>query len=71
MNFSDVFKDSLTYPFSDIDNLLILFVLTLGQVLIIPAIISGGYLIRIIESTLEGHNELPEFNNFKKLFIDV
>lgn len=70
MNFKELIKDSLTYPFTNKDNILILFVLTLGQVLIIPAIISSGYLIRIIESTLEGHDELPEFNNFKKLFID-
>lgn len=70
MNIKELIKDSLTYPFTNKDNLLILFVLTLGQVLIIPAIISAGYLIRIIESTLEGHDELPEFNNFKKLLID-
>lgn len=70
MNFKELALDSLHFPFTNKDNLLILFVLTLCQVLIIPAIISAGYLIRIIESTLEGHDELPEFNNFKKLLID-
>lgn len=39
--------------------------------IIIPiSIIVHGYLIRIIESTLEGSNELPDFNDLKKLIID-
>ncbi|MDO8869398.1 MAG: DUF4013 domain-containing protein [Methanobacteriaceae archaeon] len=78
MNFSDVFVDSLRYPFSDWRKLLILLIMVsstifLGQfiLIIIPiGIILNGYLIRIIESTLEGSDEFPAFNDLKKLIID-
>lgn len=69
MNFKKITIDSLRYPFTS-SNLFILFLLSLGYILIIPTIIVSGYLIRIIESTLEGSEELPEFNDLKKLLID-
>ena len=78
MNFSNVFKDSLTYPFSDWKRFLNLFILIFLSVVfsqtiiitIVSSLITGGYLIRIIESTLDDKEKLPEFSNMKKLLMD-
>jgi hypothetical protein len=67
MNFSDVLVDSLRYPFTDIKKLLTLFLFFLGSVVIIPGIMANGYLLRIIEKTFEGSNELPDFDNKNEL----
>lgn len=67
MNFSDVFVDSLRYPFTDTKKLLTLFLFFLGSVVIIPGIMANGYLLRIIENTFKGSNELPDFNNKSEL----
>lgn len=69
MNIKKITIDSLRYPFTS-SKLFVLFLLNLGYLLIIPGIIAGGYVIRIIESTLEGSKELPEFTDLKKLLID-
>ena len=78
MNFADVFIDSLRYPFTDLKKLLIVLILVsitvfMGQFILITipiSIIVYGYMMRIIESTLEGSNEFPAFNDLKKLIID-
>lgn len=78
MNIKEIAVDSLRYPFSDWRKLLILLIMVsstifLGQfiLIIIPiSIILNGYLIRIIESTLEGSDKFPAFNDLKKLIID-
>lgn len=67
MNFREVFVDSLSYPFKDLKKVSILFVLFLGGFLLIPIIIAYGYLLRIIEHSLKGEKELPEFNNLEDL----
>ena len=67
MNFSDVFVDSLRYPFTDIKKLLTLLLFFLGSVVIIPGIMANGYLLRIIENTFKGSNELPDFDNKNEL----
>ena len=67
MNFSDVFVDSLRYPFTDIKKLLTLLLFFLGSVVIIPGIMANGYLLRIIEHTFKGSNELPDFDNKNEL----
>lgn len=67
MNFSDVFVDSLLYPFTDIKKLLILLLLHFGTFLLIPIIMANGYALRIIESTLKNENELPDFSNVGQL----
>ncbi len=78
MSFKEIAVDSLRYPFSDWKKLLILLIMVsitifMGQfiLIIIPiSIILNGYLIRIIESTLEGSDEFPAFTDLKKLIID-
>ena len=67
MNFSDVFVDSLRYPFTDIKKLLTLFLFFLGSIVIIPGIMANGYMLRIIEHTFKGSNELPDFDNKNEL----
>jgi hypothetical protein len=68
MNFSDVFKDSFTYPLKDLKKFFILFLLFLGSFIIIPGIAALGYSLRIIEHTLDGKKGLPDFNDFGQLF---
>lgn len=78
MSFKEIAVDSLRYPFNDWKRFLNLFVLIFlgvifSKTIIIPifiSLITGGYLIRIIKSTLEGSNKLPEFSNMKKLLMD-
>jgi hypothetical protein len=78
MNIKEIAADSLRFPFTNWKKLLILLILVsftvfMGQfiLIIIPiSIILNGYLIRIIESTLEGSDEFPAFSDLKKLIID-
>jgi hypothetical protein len=79
MNIKKIATDSLRFPFSDWKKLLILVILVsitgfMGRqfiLIVIPInIIVNGYLIRIIESTLEDSDEFPAFSDLKKLIID-
>lgn len=70
MNFSDVFKDSLRYPFSDLRRLIVLLLLFIGSFLLIPGLIAYGYILRIIKSTIKGEDSLPDFNGLGELFVD-
>ena len=78
MSFKEIAVDSLRYPFTDWKRFLNLFILVFlsivfSQFIIITllfGLITGGYLIRIIESTLEDSDKLPEFSNMKKLLMD-
>ncbi len=72
MNISDMFSDSyISYPFSNFNRILGLGLLfCAGVFLIVPAIFAGGYLMRIIENTIEGNYELPPFENWKNMFVD-
>lgn len=67
-----MFSDSyISYPFSNSNRILGLGLLfCAGVFLIIPAVFAGGYLMRIIENTIEGNYELPPFENWKNMFID-
>ncbi|HMK53593.1 MAG TPA: DUF4013 domain-containing protein [Methanobacteriaceae archaeon] len=67
MNFSQVFIDALRYPFTDINKFFIMIILSLGSFLIIPGIMALGYSLRIIECTITGSNELPDFKGTDKL----
>lgn len=67
-----MFSDSyISYPFSNFNRILGLGLLfCAGVFLIVPAIFAGGYLMRIIENTIEGNYELPPFENWKNMFVD-
>ncbi|OEC86368.1 MULTISPECIES: DUF4013 domain-containing protein [Methanobacterium] len=72
MNITEMFSDSyISYPFSNSKRILGLGLLFCsGVFLIVPAVFAGGYLMRIIENTIEGNYELPPFENWKGMFID-
>ena len=72
MNITEMFSDSyISYPFSNSKRILGLGLLfCFGVFLIVPAVFAGGYLMRIIENTIEGNYELPPFENWKCMFID-
>ncbi|MDO5835210.1 MAG: DUF4013 domain-containing protein [Methanobacterium sp.] len=70
MNFSQVFKDALIFPFTDFFKLLKVFILYLGFFLLIPGLMALGYSLRVIQSTIAGIDELPDFDNSGKLISD-
>lgn len=70
MNFSQVFKDSISFPFTDIKKFLKAFLLYLGSFLIIPGLMALGYSLRVIQSTIVGSDELPDFDDSGKLISD-
>jgi Protein of unknown function (DUF4013) len=70
MNVRDVFSDSLHYPITDIRRLLILFLLLAGSFLILPGIYAYGYFIKIIKSSINGSESLPDFTGRKTILID-
>lgn len=72
MNITEMFSDSyISYPFSNSNRILGLGLLFCsGVLLIVPAVFAGGYLMRIIENTIDGNYELPPFENWNGMFID-
>ena len=70
MKLEEILSQSFKYPISNVKRLLILGILILSTIFIIPRILTAGYHIRIIESSFEGSNELPPFNEWKKMVID-
>ncbi len=67
MNFGEPFG----YPLNGIKKLVLggLMMFPGVYLLLIPAIIAGGYLIRVAGDTVSGKNELPEFDNWGNLFV--
>jgi hypothetical protein len=70
MNFSQVFKNALSFPFTDIKKFLKVFILYVGCFLIIPGLMALGYSLRVIQSTIVGLDELPDFDDSGKLISD-
>lgn len=70
MIFSQVFKNALSFPFTDIKKFLKVFILYLGSFLIIPGLMALGYSLRVIQSTIVGLDELPDFDDSGKLISD-
>jgi hypothetical protein len=70
MKIKNIFSDSIRFPFSNVINLLILGFLILTKFLIIPGIMASGYMIRIVENTLNENSQMPEFNEWSKMFND-
>ena len=70
MSIGTILSDSLKYPFTNIKRLIGFIILLLGSILIIPALCAMGYILRIIEYTTHGSNELPPFDEWGKMFKD-
>lgn len=68
MKFGELFVDSLIYPLTDLKRLLILLVLFVGGILIVPALIGYGYVLRIIKHSINDEKGLPNFDNKWELF---
>lgn len=70
MNLRDMILDALKFPFSNVSRSFGLLLLFVGSILIIPAIMAVGYILRVIEQTTHGSNELPPFDEWGKMFRD-
>ncbi len=70
MKITEVLNDALLYPFSNIKRLFILFILLSGTFLLIPFIFAYGYIIKIIKTTINGSDILPDFNESNVLIED-
>lgn len=70
MNLGDMVLDALKYPFSNVSRAGGLFLLFLGSIFIIPVILAGGYIFRIIEHTINGSDELPPFDEWGNMLGD-
>lgn len=70
----DIYKDSLEYAFKDMDSVVKLGLLTLISFLIVPIFLTSGYYYRVVKTATEGmingDEPLPEFNNWKDMFVD-
>jgi hypothetical protein len=66
-------SEAINYPRENdhmLKTVLIGGVLSLLSILIIPALILGGYIVRVLRHTTTGDNELPEFGNWGRLTLD-
>jgi hypothetical protein len=66
----DILSDSFVYSFSNVNRLLFLGLLMVTSVFVVPVILAAGYFLRIMESSFNGFNELPPFNNWIGMFVD-
>lgn len=70
MNLGDMISNSIKFPFSDMKRFLGLFLLYLSSITIFLFPLTMGYSLRIIEATTQGKNELPEFVEWGRMYID-
>lgn len=70
MNLNEILSNSFSYPLSNVKRMLVLGLLLATSILIVPAIFAYGYFLRIMEHSFNGSNELPPFENWKKMLTD-
>ncbi len=70
MDLQEIINDSIKYPSSDWEKVLLLGVILVGFIFILPIILFFGYLFRIMKSTIYGADDLPDFDHPKEIFID-
>jgi hypothetical protein len=70
MNLNEILSNSFRYPLSNVKRMLVLGLLLATSILIVPAIFAYGYLLRIIEYSFNGSNELPPFEDWGRMFVD-
>lgn len=66
-------REALGYPLESEDltrNYGIAVLLTIGSILIIPAFILIGYYLKAMRETLDGSDQIPEFEDYKSLLGD-
>lgn len=73
MDLKDIISNSLDFPIYNKEHVkkwLIFGLITLAGYLLIPLIFAAGYQLRTIRKTIKGDSELPEFNEWVKMFTD-
>lgn len=70
MKLGDMISNSIKFPFSDIKRFLGVLLLYLGSITIVLSPLTMGYALRIIEATTQGKNELPEFVEWGRMYVD-
>ncbi|AEG19091.1 hypothetical protein MSWAN_2083 [Methanobacterium paludis] len=70
MDVGEISSNALKYSLSNFKKVLILGILTITSFLIIPGFLVLGYLFKILKESLNGFDNLPEFNEWSKMFID-
>lgn len=70
MKIKEIISDSITFPFSNPVRFFTLGFILIFSSLILPMILAGGYLLRIIKNTSQGIHEMPPFEDFVDMFID-
>ena len=70
----DIYKDSFEFSSRKVLNLIILGLLSLFNILIIPLVFFYGYNYRVVklstQSMINGDDVPPDFDDFKKMFVD-
>lgn len=70
MDAGKISSDALKYPINDFKKVLIVGIITILSSLIIPGFLLLGYLLKIIKCSMNGISELPEFNQWTRMFTD-
>lgn len=70
MDVGEISSNALKYSLSNFKKVLTLGILTITSFLIIPGFLVLGYLFKILKESLNGSDNLPEFNEWSKIFID-
>lgn len=70
MELGENIMDSIKYPFTNLKNCIILALLSIFSFLIIPIPFYVGYLYKIMDETLQGNDELPEFGDLGDLCVN-
>jgi len=68
MVMSRFFRDAFRYPLQRRANILIGGLLCLSGILVIPAFLIAGYLVRVTADTIVGSDKLPSWSDFGYLF---
>ncbi|UTB31492.1 MAG: DUF4013 domain-containing protein [Methanobacterium sp. ERen5] len=67
IEFRNILIDSFIYPFKDIRKIAILIIIFLGSFLIVPLFIGFGYLLKIVDHTLQGNDGFPDYGSLSDL----
>ena len=70
MDVGEISSNAFNYPLTDFKKIFILGIITILSSLILPGFLFLGYFLKIIKSSIKGSSELPEFDDWIKMFTD-